>query len=73
MDTKEMPATKAVDTTAPYRVPEDICAFVITKASLTEEEIVLAHIVMCSLLLHKNKEYTQDPSDFFLKGSVQHK
>ena len=73
MDTSETPATTATDIAAPQRVQGDQCVFTTPKTFLTQEEIILKHTVMCCLLLSKNKEYTQDPSDFFLKGSVRYR
>ena len=43
MDTREIPATKAADTTVPWRVLWDICVFAIPKTFLPQEEMVLAH------------------------------
>ena len=70
MVTKETPAPKAMDTAAPQRVPGYICASAIPKTFLTQDEIILAHMGLCSLLLPKDKMYPSDPSDFFPKGSV---
>ena len=63
MDTRETPATKAADAEAPWTELREICALVILKTFLTQEEIILIHVAMCSLLLPKNRKDTQDPPD----------
>ena len=58
MDTRETPATKAAESTAPWRAPGDICALAIHKTFLTQEVNVLAHTGMCWQLLPRNTEDT---------------
>ena len=71
LDTREIPVTMAAHTTAPHTVPRD--AFAILKTFFTQEEIILAHISMCCLLLPKNRQDTKDTPDLFVKGSEKHK
>ena len=54
MDTKQTPAAKAIYSTAPQRVPRDICILAIVKTFLNHEEIILTHTEMCCLLLPRN-------------------
>ena len=58
MDARETPAVKATDPTAPWMVQRDMCTFTIPKSFLVQEEMVLAQICSCCLLLPKNKEFT---------------
>ena len=51
INTGEMQAAKAADTTALQRAPGDISAFMTPKTFLNQEEIILAHTSMCCLLL----------------------
>ena len=55
MDTRETPATKNAEAAASQRVLGDICAFLIPKTFLTQEEMVLLHTGVCWLLLPKTK------------------
>ena len=60
MDTRETPATKAVEVAAPQREPRDICALATQRTFLTQEEMVLAQTGLCCLLLPiKEKSHTQ--------------
>ena len=71
MDTREIPANKAVYTAAPQQVPRGLCALAIPKTFLTQEEISLAHTGICGLLLAKNREEAQDLCNFFLTALIQ--
>ena len=55
MDTRETPATKAAEATAPQREPGDLCALATQRTFLTQEEMVVAQTGLCCLLLPKKK------------------
>ena len=66
MVTRETPATKAVEAATPRREPGDICALATLRTFHSQEEMVLAQTSRCCLLLPKEREVTQDPSDLNL-------
>ena len=70
MDTRETAATKTAEAAAPWRDPGDICALATQRNFLTQEEMVLAQIGLCCLLLPKKREVTHNPPSLFLNGSV---
>ena len=64
-------AAREISAVAPWTAHKRHVHLAMHKTFLTHGEIVLAHTSMCCLLLHRNREDTQEP--FFLKGTVQHK
>ena len=69
MDTRETPATKAVEAAVPQGEHTDLCTLATQITFLTQEEMVLAQTCLCCLFYPK-KEVTHDPSGFILNGSV---
>ena len=67
MDTRETPGGQPVDAADLGKYPRAIYAFAVHKTFLPQKEIVLAHTCVHCLLLLRNKQDTQDPSDSFLK------
>ena len=73
MDTRDTSVAKGIDTAAHQRVPRGILPLAILHTFLTQKVIVFTHADICCLLIPRDNEDTQNPSDFFLKGSVHSK
>ena len=65
----QLPSTKAANATSPQTVPGNIFALAIFETFPNKEEYVSAQTGISCLLLPRNRQHNQHPSNFFLKGS----